>query len=125
MRRKVVISTAGSSGDLNPFIALGLTLKERGFEPLKKRKVAVITNHTGRDRDGNRLVDLLKAERDVQVVCLFSPEHGLYGNVDEKVGHGVDPKTGATRRRCCATPIPRCTSPRPKAAAPTASSMPR
>ena len=34
MRRKVVISTAGSSGDLNPFIALGLTLKERGFEPL-------------------------------------------------------------------------------------------
>jgi rhamnosyltransferase subunit B len=34
MRRKVVISTAGSAGDLNPFIALGLTLKERGFEPL-------------------------------------------------------------------------------------------
>jgi UDP:flavonoid glycosyltransferase YjiC (YdhE family) len=34
MRRKVVISTAGSSGDLNPFIALGLALKERGFEPL-------------------------------------------------------------------------------------------
>jgi len=34
MRRKVVISTAGSSGDLNPFIALGLALKERGFDPL-------------------------------------------------------------------------------------------
>ena len=34
MRRKVVISTAGSAGDLNPFLALGLTLKERGFEPL-------------------------------------------------------------------------------------------
>jgi UDP:flavonoid glycosyltransferase YjiC (YdhE family) len=34
MRRKIVISTAGSSGDLNPFIALALSLKERGFEPL-------------------------------------------------------------------------------------------
>ena len=34
MRRKVVISTAGSLGDLNPFIALALVLKQRGFEPL-------------------------------------------------------------------------------------------
>ena len=34
MRRKVVISTAGSLGDLNPFIALALVLKQRGFDPL-------------------------------------------------------------------------------------------
>ena len=34
MRRKVVISTAGSLGDLNPFIALALELKSRGYEPL-------------------------------------------------------------------------------------------
>jgi UDP:flavonoid glycosyltransferase YjiC (YdhE family) len=34
MRRKVVISTAGSLGDLNPFIALALVLKARGYEPL-------------------------------------------------------------------------------------------
>ena len=34
MRRKVVISTAGSLGDLNPFIALALVLKRRGFEPM-------------------------------------------------------------------------------------------
>jgi UDP:flavonoid glycosyltransferase YjiC (YdhE family) len=34
MRRKVVISTAGSLGDLNPFIALALELKRRGYEPL-------------------------------------------------------------------------------------------
>jgi UDP:flavonoid glycosyltransferase YjiC (YdhE family) len=34
MRRKVVISTAGSQGDLNPFIALALVLKGRGYEPL-------------------------------------------------------------------------------------------
>lgn len=32
MRRKVVISTAGSLGDLNPFVALALELKRRGYE---------------------------------------------------------------------------------------------
>ena len=25
---------------------------------------------------------------------LFSPEHGLYGNLDEKIGHGTDEKSG-------------------------------
>ena len=34
MRRKVVISTAGSLGDLYPFIAFALELKRRGYEPL-------------------------------------------------------------------------------------------
>jgi uncharacterized protein YbbC (DUF1343 family) len=94
-----VVSTAVATALLGPVpdgqVLTGLdVLIERGFAPLKKRKVAVITNQTGRDRDGNRLVDLLKAEKDVTVVCLFSPEHGLYGTLDEKVGHGVDPKTG-------------------------------
>jgi uncharacterized protein YbbC (DUF1343 family)/CubicO group peptidase (beta-lactamase class C family) len=94
-----VVSTALATALLGPApdgqVLTGLdVLIERGFEPLKKRKVAVITNHTARDWGGNRLVDLLKGEKDVTVVCLLSPEHGLYGNVDEKVGHGVDPKTG-------------------------------
>ena len=30
----------------------------------------------------------------MKIVALFSPEHGLYGTLDEKVGHGVDEKTG-------------------------------
>lgn len=94
-----VVSTAVATALLGPVpdgqVLTGLdVLIENGFAPLNKRKVAVITNQTGRDRDGNRLVDLLKADKDIKVVCLFSPEHGLYGNVDEKVGHGVDPATG-------------------------------
>ncbi len=39
MRRKVVISTAGSLGDLNPFIALALELKRRGYECLVASQV--------------------------------------------------------------------------------------
>lgn len=65
-----------------------------GFAALRGRKVALITNHTGRDRAGRRLVDMLHEAPEVQLVRLFSPEHGLYGVLDEKVGHGVDEATG-------------------------------
>jgi uncharacterized protein YbbC (DUF1343 family) len=69
-------------------------LKRDGFKQLAGRKLALITNHTGRDREGNRIVDLLHEAKNVELVRLFSPEHGLYGALDEKVGHGKDEKTG-------------------------------
>ncbi len=69
-------------------------LKRDGFKPLKGRRVGVITNHTGLDRGGNRTLDLLVAAPDVKVTAVFSPEHGLFGALDEKVGHIVDEKTG-------------------------------
>jgi uncharacterized protein YbbC (DUF1343 family)/CubicO group peptidase (beta-lactamase class C family) len=69
-------------------------LKRDNFKLLENRKLALITNHTGRDRDGNHILDLLAAAKNVKLVCIFSPEHGLYGAVDEKVGHAVHEKTG-------------------------------
>lgn len=69
-------------------------LKRDGYKALEGRKVALITNQTGRDVDGNRIVDLLHEAPNVELVCLFSPEHGLYGQLDEKVGHGKDERTG-------------------------------
>ncbi len=69
-------------------------VKRDGFKLLAGRKVALITNHTGRDREGNRTVDLLLKAPDVKVVKLFSPEHGFYGELDERVGDTVDKATG-------------------------------
>jgi uncharacterized protein YbbC (DUF1343 family) len=69
-------------------------LKRDHFAALKGKNIALVTNHTARDRDGNHIVDLLVKADGVKVVALFSPEHGLYGHLDEKVGHGVDEKTG-------------------------------
>jgi uncharacterized protein YbbC (DUF1343 family) len=69
-------------------------LRRDGFKQLAGRKVALVTNHTGRDREGNRIVDLLHGAKNAELVRLFSPEHGLYGALDEKVGHGKDEKTG-------------------------------
>lgn len=52
------------------------------FKRLKGRRVGLITNHTGVDRNGKRTVDLLHAAEGVELVALFSPEHGFAGQLD-------------------------------------------
>ena len=78
-----------------PAVLTGIdVLKRDNFKQLQGHKVALVTNHTGRDRDGNRTIDVLAKAPGVKVVHLFSPEHGLGGVLDEKVGHTTDEKTG-------------------------------
>jgi len=68
-------------------------LEQQNFAALQGKRVALVTNHTGLDRAGRRTVDVLAAAKGVQLAKLFSPEHGLYGLVDEKVADAVDPVT--------------------------------
>src|SRR5439155_7675756 len=69
-------------------------LKRAGFALLRGRRVGLITNQTGRDREGQSTIDLLKAAPRVTLVGLFSPEHGSRGVLDGKVPDSVDEKTG-------------------------------
>ncbi|QJE97800.1 DUF1343 domain-containing protein [Luteolibacter luteus] len=70
-------------------------LKRDEFRQLRGRKVGLITNHTGIDRDRNSTIDLLRAAPGIELVCLFSPEHGIRGEEDhEKIGDTTDDKTG-------------------------------
>lgn len=69
-------------------------LKASGFAVLKGKKVGLVTNHTGLDRDGNATIDLLHKAPDVKLVALFSPEHGIRGAVDKELGDSKDEKTG-------------------------------
>ena len=69
-------------------------LKRNKFSPLRGLKIGLITNHTGADRERNPTIDLLHAAEGVQLVALFSPEHGIRGLVDEKVSDSKDEKTG-------------------------------
>jgi uncharacterized protein YbbC (DUF1343 family)/CubicO group peptidase (beta-lactamase class C family) len=64
------------------------------FRQLKGRKIGLVTNHTGVARDGRTTIDLLHQARDVKLVALFSPEHGIRGKLDSKVGDSRDEKTG-------------------------------
>jgi uncharacterized protein YbbC (DUF1343 family)/CubicO group peptidase (beta-lactamase class C family) len=65
-----------------------------GFRPLAGRRVGLVVNHTARDASGRRTVDVLSAAPGVQLVSLFSPEHGLEGDHDKKVASGSDAATG-------------------------------
>ncbi len=65
-------------------------LRANGFELLKGKRVGLLTNHTGRARDGATTIDLLHQAKDIRLVRLFSPEHGIRGILDAAVPSAVD-----------------------------------
>ena len=70
-------------------------LESEKFTPLRGKHVGLITNHTGLDAQGRSTVDLLSHAPGVQLVALFSPEHGLAGrNDEERVASTKDSATG-------------------------------
>jgi uncharacterized protein YbbC (DUF1343 family)/CubicO group peptidase (beta-lactamase class C family) len=68
-------------------------LEQDGFRELKGKRIGLITNQTGIDREGKRNIDAMLGAG-VQVVSLFSPEHGINGALDTDVGNSHDSKTG-------------------------------
>ena len=83
-----------SKSKLQPVLT-GIDVLERdGFAALKGRRVGLVTNHTGVDRQGRATIDLLHKADGVTLVALFSPEHGIRGAVDAKVADSKDEKTG-------------------------------
>ena len=70
------------------------TLEVEKFAALKGKRIGLITNHTGQDSQGRSTVDLLAHAAGVQLVALFSPEHGIAGHADEKISSSNDPSTG-------------------------------
>jgi uncharacterized protein YbbC (DUF1343 family)/CubicO group peptidase (beta-lactamase class C family) len=82
-------------------------LAKDGFAALKGKRLGLVTNHTGLAADGRSTIEVLHQTKDVQLVALFSPEHGIRGvlddeNVpstrDEKTGLPIHSLYGATRR---------------------------
>jgi uncharacterized protein YbbC (DUF1343 family) len=67
-----------------------------GFAPLNGKRVGLVTNHTGRTRDGVPTIDALFKAPGVKLSALFSPEHGIRGAVDAEVPDSRDEATGLT-----------------------------
>lgn len=65
-------------------------------DQLKGRNVAILTNPTGVTRELESTIDVVRAIPGVNVVRLFSPEHGLRGQhfAGEKVHETRDPVSG-------------------------------
>ena len=76
-------------------VQLGIdVLETEKFAPLRGKHIGLITNHTGQDALGRNTIDQLTHAPGVQLVALFSPEHGLAGRNDENVSSGKDAATG-------------------------------
>jgi uncharacterized protein YbbC (DUF1343 family) len=76
-------------------VETGLDVFESGkFASLRGKHIGIITNHTGLDAQGKSTIELLSRASGVQVVAIFSPEHGLRGQLDERLSSTKDPSTG-------------------------------
>lgn len=70
-------------------------LEKNGFKELQGLKIGLVTNQTGRNLAGKPTIDVLKEAKNVNLVALFSPEHGIRGELDqEKISDSKDEKTG-------------------------------
>ena len=70
-------------------------LASEGFARLRGKKIGLLTNHTGIDRLRRRNIDLLAAAPDVSLELIFTPEHGLGGELDQPdIADGVDQSSG-------------------------------
>ncbi len=69
-------------------------LAAENFAPFKGKRVGLITNHTGRAKNGMRNIDAM-LKSGVNLVSLYSPEHGIVGKEDhENIGHSKDTASG-------------------------------
>src|SRR5687768_11492846 len=63
---------------------------------IRGKRVALSTNHTGIDRSRVSDIDLIAKHKDLKLVALLAPEHGIRGTVEagEKVVDEIDSRTG-------------------------------
>ncbi len=59
-------------------------LVSEGFRPLRGKRVGVLTNSTAVDRRGRGIVDLLAESPDVNLVAIFTPEHGYAASTESE-----------------------------------------
>jgi uncharacterized protein YbbC (DUF1343 family) len=74
-----------------PRVSLGIDhLAQTNFAMLKGKRVGLLTHPAGVNQAGVPTIDVLRRSAKVQLVALFGPEHGIYG--DEKAAVPVDDK---------------------------------
>ena len=70
-------------------------LEKSNFKDLEGKRIGLVTNHTGRNFNGKPTIDVLFEAKNVKLVSLFAPEHGIRGELDtEKIDDTKDEKTG-------------------------------
>ena len=86
-----------ASLSLSAQVYTGIDMLERyGFEELRGKRVGLVTNPSGVDRNLRSTIDILFEAPEVNLVALYGPEHGVRGDAyaGDHVASGKDPKTG-------------------------------
>ena len=79
-----------------PVVKPGIeVLRDRGFAELEGKKVGLLTNPSGVDRKLQSTIDILYKAKNVDLVRLFAPEHGVRGDIYAG-GHAEDTFDEAT-----------------------------
>lgn len=81
----------------SPVVKTGVeVLRDRGFEGLVGKKVGLVTNPSGVDRNLTSTIDILFNAPGVDLVALYGPEHGVRGDMyaGDKVDNSTDSVTG-------------------------------
>jgi hypothetical protein len=71
-------------------------LRDNNFKQLEGKRVGLITNPTGVDNSLKSTIDILHEAKNVKLVALYGPEHGVRGDVHagDTVNTFIDPATG-------------------------------
>ncbi|MBQ3913785.1 MAG: DUF1343 domain-containing protein, partial [Paludibacteraceae bacterium] len=80
-----------------PVVKPGIeVLRDRGYDVLRGKRVGLVTNPTGVDRQLKSTIDILFEASEVNLVALYGPEHGVRGNAHagDLVNDSIDEKTG-------------------------------
>ena len=84
----------------NGLVKTGIdVLEDRNFSPLQLQpgntKIGLLTNQTGVDAQGRRTIDVLAHAPGIALTAIFSPEHGITGELDTTaLGNSHDSATG-------------------------------
>ena len=83
-----------AQGPQNSNVQTGIdVLKSEKFASLTGLRVGLITNHSGIDSAGRRTLDLMHRASGLKLVVIFTPEHGLFGEMDDPVPSSTEPFT--------------------------------
>lgn len=80
-----------------PTVKVGIeVLRDMNFAPLKGKRVGLVTNPSGVDRNLRSTIEILHEALEVNLVALYGPEHGVRGDVyaGGHVEDYTDPVTG-------------------------------
>jgi len=95
----LVTALSGTVGCSDPLSRVTLgneTLVKDDFRQLAGKRVGLITNPSGVNSQLETTLDVLHAAKQVNLVALFGPEHGIYGDVPagDKIQSRTDSRTG-------------------------------